>query len=143
MPQLPGLMSARAFSGCVGGVLVSGRPIGLFNFRQLSGSGCGSCGVPPVSFSTAESGTYQFDGSGYSSLPLPRYNPSNFHVAISFRTYWEEALLFVVHNPLTHDAVALELKGGYLVFTYKSRGVDITKVTTGEQYNTMDFVSID
>ena len=47
------------------------------------------------------SGVYQFDGSGFSQLPQVRLHPERLSITFRFKTFWEEALLFLTVNEVT------------------------------------------
>ena len=47
------------------------------------------------------SGVYQFDGSGYAQLPQVRFHPERLSITFKFKTFWEEALLFLTVNEVT------------------------------------------
>ena len=139
MFQVPDFISNKSFSGCVGDVYLDGKPVGLYNFRELEGSGCSGCNPVP-SPAEGENGIYQFDGTGYASREQVPYTSRFYSVIFKIKVIYEEALLFFTHNPHTGDYMAVEMKGGRVQFTFNVHGVSMAKLTTTSTYNTNTWV---
>ena len=141
MFQLPGSVISTSFSGCVGDVSFDGKPIGLYNFRELVGSACSGCSLVPLP-AAAASQVYSFDGYGYAVMPpIDKYKPNLFYVSLQFKTYWEDALLFFAYNQYNGDNIAIELVQGRVVFKFSFEGKATVVQRTLSKYNTNTWVS--
>ncbi|KAK2168856.1 hypothetical protein NP493_1214g00017 [Ridgeia piscesae] len=138
--KVPGLVTSRKFIGCIGDVSLDGKRIGLYNFRQLEGAGCSGCKTVPRE--NGVSGVYQFDGSGFSQLPQVRLHPERLSITFRFKTFWEEALLFLTVNEVTRDVMSVHLEGGHVVFQYSFHGRPSVRLQSRHRYNRNKWVTV-
>ena len=135
-------MRATAFDGCMTDVSFDGKRIGLYNFRELTGSGCQGC--LPVAGDMGDGDIrkiFSFDGFGYAKLPqVAKYNARRFIIELDFKTFWDDALLFFVHNTENGDYVSLELLNGRVVFKFSFGGESDVELMTMSRYNTNTWV---
>jgi laminin, alpha 1/2 len=87
--------------GCIHQVWLDGKPLGLWDFHSSSGpETCAACIEGPEELRQEES--YSFIGNGYSVLHYDSsapYNPYQFSVSLTFKSYDDDALLFLAINP--------------------------------------------
>ena len=120
---------------------MDGKPIGLYNFRELLGDGCSGCSLVPTSPDSAK--VYSFDGSGYAAMPQVKYRGDLLYVSLEFKTFWDDALLFFSYNQYNGDNIAVELVQGRVVFTFSFEGKTTLVLRTLSKYNTNTWVSED
>jgi laminin, alpha 1/2 len=87
--------------GCIHQVWLDGKPLGLWDFHSSSGpESCAACIEGPEELRQEES--YSFIGDGYSVLHYDSsapYNQYQFSVSLTFKSYDDDALLFLAINP--------------------------------------------
>ncbi|XP_055337185.1 laminin subunit alpha-1-like [Paramacrobiotus metropolitanus] len=139
--DVPEILS-REFYGCLGGIAIDGQQIGLWNFKHTQG--CTGC-VTSASEGGGEVGAYTFNGGGYASVPqIRRYNNKRYSIFLTFRTFDENALLFLCANdkePMG-DFISLELRDGKVVFQFYLGGNNHLLVSTNRRFNTGNFVNV-
>ncbi|XP_054830970.1 laminin subunit alpha-2 [Eublepharis macularius] len=104
------------FTGCMGETYLDGKPIGLWNFRDIEGE-CKGCAVSPQ---VADSeGTVQFDGEGHAIVSRPiRWNPNISMVMFKFKTFSSTALLMYLATQDLKDFMSIELSDGRIKVSY-------------------------
>ncbi|XP_052132560.1 laminin subunit alpha-1, partial [Frankliniella occidentalis] len=131
--------------GCVHSLELDGRPIGLWNFRTSSGS-CGACkqGVGQEH----DDQSYNFRGDGYSELRHTSASPYNkyfFSVSLNFRSFDENALLFLAVAEDQRGYVSMALHQGRVRFRigYGGQGGSFLEITTAAKYNTGNWTHVE
>ncbi|KAK3921962.1 Laminin subunit alpha-1 [Frankliniella fusca] len=132
-------------AGCVHSLELDGRPIGLWNFRTSSGN-CGACkqGVSQEH----DDQSYNFRGDGYSELRQTSTSPYNkyfFSVSLNFRSFDENALLFLAVADNRRSYVSLSLHEGKVRYRigYGSQGDSFLEITTAAKYNTGNWTRVE
>ncbi|XP_053979211.1 laminin subunit alpha-1-like isoform X1 [Hylaeus volcanicus] len=112
------LISTSGLPGCVHRVILDGKSIGLWNFITTAPDmACIACveGLEDARDDT----TYSFNGEGYAvrnRVSSGPYNKYIFGVSMNFRTYDENALLFLAFNPLNNQHIMIFLREGKVIF---------------------------
>ncbi|CAA3033141.1 Hypothetical predicted protein [Olea europaea subsp. europaea] len=157
---------------CLHHVLLDGRPIGLWNFRSQSDT-CTACieayndpsellhssqnhsdaNIPfwqPLILLRAEEvqeeQAYRFSGDGYSVLhhdSIGTYNKYLFSVSLSFRSFDENAILFLATGHQTGRFVSLVLHQGHVVFRIGYGGDASLEISTNSRYNTGNWTRLE
>ncbi|XP_046676227.1 laminin subunit alpha-1 isoform X3 [Homalodisca vitripennis] len=133
-PQL--LSTQPGLVGCLHRLVLDGRPIGLWNFRSESNNACTACieGAEEVK----DEQSYTFAGDGYVVLrheSSSAYNKYLFSVSLNFRTFDENALLFLAVSSQPDRFVSLTLSQGHVVFRIGYGGDSSLEISTVKTYN--------
>ncbi|CAB0032889.1 unnamed protein product [Trichogramma brassicae] len=140
------LIAPVGLPACVHQVVLDGKPIGLWNFlSNAPDNACRPCteGVEYMSSDVS----YSFNGKGYavrSRVNSGPYNKYTFGVSISFRSYDEDALLFLaidLDNPESH--IVIFLSEGHVVLQIAYGGGVVMKMTSSLQYNSGNWTKVD
>ncbi|XP_076245323.1 wing blister [Calliopsis andreniformis] len=140
-----GLIASNGLPGCVHQVILDGKPIGLWNFITTAlDKACKACteGVEDA----REDTVYSFNGQGYavrnrvSSAP---YNMYIFGVSLNFRTFDENALLFLAINPVNNRHIMISLREGKLVLHIGYGGNVSIEIPSKNKYNTGNWTKVD
>ncbi|XP_036145001.1 laminin subunit alpha-1 isoform X3 [Monomorium pharaonis] len=144
------LIAGNGLPGCIHQVIFDGRQIGLWNFITTAPDmACKACveGVEDARNDIA----YSFNGEGYAvrnRVSSGPYNKYMFGVSINFRTYDENALLFLAINKDNNQHIMIFLREGKVILhvgyggnislemssTYKHNNGNWTKVDAFRQY---------
>ncbi|XP_046413773.1 laminin subunit alpha-1-like [Neodiprion fabricii] len=141
----PELIASNGLPGCVHQVVLDGKPIGLWNFvTSAPDMACEACveGVEDAHDDIA----YSFNGEGYAvrnRVPSGPYSKYTFGVSITFRTFDENALLFLAVNPKNNQHVMIFLREGRVVL-HVGYGSNISiDMLSMHKYNTGNWTNID
>ncbi|GAU99875.1 hypothetical protein RvY_10813-2 [Ramazzottius varieornatus] len=135
-------IKAKGFFGCLGQIAIDGQQIGLWNYK--SGQGCAGCAAGRAAES-GDGGTFRFNGMGFASAPqIKRYNNKRYTIALTFRSFDENALLFLCANDKEPqgDFISLELRDGKVAFQFYLGGQNHLLVITSRRFNTGSFVNV-
>ncbi|EFN76045.1 Laminin subunit alpha-1 [Harpegnathos saltator] len=139
------LIAPNGLPGCVHQVILDGKQIGLWNFISTAPDmACTACveGVVDARDDIA----YSFNGKGYavrnrvSSVP---YIWSLFGVSFSFRTYDENALLFLAINPDNNQHIMIYLREGKVILHVGYGGNVSMEMSSTYKYNTGNWTKMD
>ncbi|KAM6181305.1 laminin subunit alpha-2 isoform 1-T1 [Erethizon dorsatum] len=120
------------FTGCMGETYFDGKPIGLWNFREIEGD-CKGCTVSPQVEDSE--GTIQFDGEGYALVSRPiRWYPNISTVMFKFRTFSSSALLMYLATRDLKDFMSVELADGHIKVSY-DLGSGMASVVSNQIHN--------
>ncbi|XP_059556277.1 laminin subunit alpha-2 isoform X2 [Myotis daubentonii] len=120
------------FTGCMGETYFDGKPIGLWNFREIEGD-CKGCTVSPQVEDSE--GTIQFDGEGYAMVSRPiRWYPNISTVMFKFRTFSSSALLMYLATKDLKDFMSVELTDGHIKVSY-DLGSGMASVVSNQNHN--------
>ncbi|XP_066580920.1 laminin subunit alpha-1 [Prorops nasuta] len=139
------LLAMNGLPGCVHQVILDGKQIGLWNFvSSAPDSACMAC---TEGFEDARGDiAYSFNGEGYAirnrAFSGP-YNKYTFGVSISFRTFDENALLFLAINPTNNQHVIISLREGRIVLYIKYGGNVSLEMWSNQKYNTGNWTRVD
>nr|XP_042897336.1 laminin subunit alpha-1 isoform X3 [Parasteatoda tepidariorum] len=137
--RVPRELKARNFAGCLYELVLDGKKVGLWNF--VTNQGCDGCkeGAAEV----ADFAAYSFRGDGYAILPqIKRYNKRYYVIALHFKTFDEDALLFFSPNNESGEFVSLELRGGYVVYQFSLGSQFRSVLKTTKKYNNGTWVRL-
>ncbi|XP_065339678.1 laminin subunit alpha lam-3 [Cloeon dipterum] len=138
-------ISLTHMPGCIHQVWLDGKPLGLWDFHSSSGpDSCSACIEGPEELRQEES--YSFLGDGYSVLhhdSSVTYNPYQFSVLFTFKSYDEDALLFLAINPKRDRLISLSLRQGRVHFRVDYGGSARLELSTIQNYNTGEWVRVD
>ncbi|XP_061943056.1 laminin subunit alpha lam-3 isoform X4 [Apis cerana] len=139
------LMASSGLPGCIHQVILDGKPIGLWNFVTTAPDmACEACveGVEDVSDDTV----YSFNGEGYAvrnRVSSGPYNPYRFVISINFRTYDENALLFLAINPDNNQHVIIFLREGKVILQIGYGSNVSMEMSSNFKYNTGNWTKVD
>ncbi|XP_076279706.1 wing blister isoform X1 [Lasioglossum baleicum] len=139
------LLASNGLPGCVHQVILDGKTIGLWNFITTAPDmACQACveGVEDARDDTA----YSFNGQGYavrSRVSSGPYNKYTFGVSINFRTYDENALLFLAINPENHQHIMIFLREGKVILHVGYGGNVSMEMSSKQKYNTGNWTKAD
>lgn len=120
------------FTGCMGETYFDGKPIGLWNFREIEGD-CKGCTVSPQVEDSE--GTIQFDGEGYAMVSRPiRWYPNISTVMFKFRTFSSSSLLMYLATKDLKDFMSVELTDGRIKVSY-DLGSGMASVVSNQNHN--------
>ncbi|XP_036269558.1 laminin subunit alpha-2 isoform X2 [Pipistrellus kuhlii] len=120
------------FTGCMGETYFDGKPIGLWNFREIEGD-CKGCTVSPQVEDSE--GTIQFDGEGYAMVSRPiRWYPNISTVMFKFRTFSSSSLLMYLATKDLKDFMSVELTDGHIKVSY-DLGSGMASVVSNQNHN--------
>lgn len=120
------------FTGCMGETYFDGKPIGLWNFREIEGD-CKGCTVSPQVEDSE--GTIQFDGEGYAMVSRPiRWYPNISTVMFKFRTFSSSALLMYLATKDLKDFMSVELTDGHIKVSY-DLGSGMASIVSNQNHN--------
>ncbi|XP_032674953.1 laminin subunit alpha-1 isoform X4 [Odontomachus brunneus] len=139
------LIAPNGLPGCVHQVIFDGKQIGLWNFVSTAPDmACTACveGVVDARDDVA----YSFNGKGYavrnrvSSVPYSRYL---FGISFSFRTYDENALLFLAINSDNNQHIMIYLREGRVILHVGYGGNVSMEMSSTYKYNTGNWTKVD
>ncbi|XP_043794597.1 laminin subunit alpha-2 isoform X1 [Apis laboriosa] len=139
------LIASSGLPGCIHQVILDGKPIGLWNFVTTAPDmACEACveGVEDVSDDTV----YSFNGEGYAvrnRVSSGPYNPYRFVISINFRTYDENALLFLAINPDNNQHVIIFLREGKVILQIGYGSNVSMEMSSNFKYNTGNWTKVD
>ncbi|KZC04266.1 Laminin subunit alpha-1 [Dufourea novaeangliae] len=139
------LKAMNGLPGCVYQVILDGKPIGLWNFITTAPDmACQACveGVEDARDDVA----YSFNGEGYavrSRVSSGPYNKYTFGVSINFRTYDENALLFLAINPDNNQHIMIFLREGKVILHVGYGGNASMEMSSKHKYNTGNWTKMD
>ncbi|RLU21684.1 hypothetical protein DMN91_006060 [Ooceraea biroi] len=139
------LLAANGLPGCVHQVILDGRQIGLWNFVTTAPDmACKACveGVEDARDDIA----YSFNGEGYAvrnRVSSGPYNKYMFGVSINFRTYDENALLFLAINKDNNQHIMIFLREGRVILHVGYGGNVSLKMSSTYKYNTGNWTKVD
>ncbi|XP_051174494.1 laminin subunit alpha-1 isoform X1 [Leptopilina boulardi] len=139
------LLATNGLPGCVHQVILDGKTIGLWNFVSTAPDmACQACveGVEDPRDDIA----YSFNGEGYAvrnRVTSGPYNKYTFGISLSFRTFDENALLFLAINPKNNQHVMIFLREGR-VFLHIGYGGNVSmEMYSNHKYNTGNWTKVD
>ncbi|XP_029679159.1 laminin subunit alpha-1-like [Formica exsecta] len=138
------LMATNGLPGCIHQVILDGRHIGLWNFITTAPDrACKACveGVEDARDDVA----YSFNGEGYAvrnRVSSGPYNKYMFGVSISFRTYDENALLFLAINK-DNQHIMIFLREGRVILHVGYGGNVSMEMSSTYKYNTGNWTKVD
>ncbi|XP_024867463.1 laminin subunit alpha-1 isoform X2 [Temnothorax curvispinosus] len=138
------LIAGNGLPGCIHQVILDGRQIGLWNFITTApDKACKACveGVEDVRDDIA----YSFNGEGYAvrnRVSSGPYNKYMFGVSISFRTYDENALLFLATNR-ENQHIMIFLREGKVILDVGYGGNVSKEISSTRKYNTGNWTKVD
>ncbi|XP_015607311.1 laminin subunit alpha-1 [Cephus cinctus] len=138
------LLAGNGLPCCVHQVILDGRPIGLWNFVTTApDKACQACmeGAKGEINEIA----YNFNGDGYSvrkRVLTGPYNKYIFGVSISFRTFDENALLFLALNQNNSQHVMIYLREGRVVLHIGYGGNVSMEMSSTHKYNTGNWTEV-
>ncbi|XP_054282487.1 laminin subunit alpha-1 [Macrosteles quadrilineatus] len=140
-PQL--LSTQPGLVGCLHRLELDGRPIGLWNFKS-DNNACTACieGAEEVK----DEQSFTFTGDGYVVLrqdSSSAYNKYLFSVSVNFRTFDENALLFLSVSSQQDRFVSLTLSHGHVVFRIGYGGDSSLEMMTLKRYNTGNWTRLE
>ncbi|CAK9806681.1 Laminin subunit alpha-1 [Anthophora quadrimaculata] len=139
------LIAPNGLPGCVHQVILDGKPIGLWNFITTAAEmACKAC-MEGVQDATDEV-TYSFNGEGYAvrnRVFSGPYNKYSFGVSISFRTYDENALLFLAINPENYQHIMIFLREGKVILHIGYGGNVSMEMSSKFKHNTGNWTKVD
>ncbi|XP_078049382.1 wing blister isoform X1 [Augochlora pura] len=139
------LMASNGLPGCVHQVILDGKIIGLWNFIfNAPDMACQACveGVEDARDDTA----YSFNGQGYAvrnRVSSGPYNKYTFGVSINFRTYDENALLFLAINPENYQHIMIFLREGKVILHVGYGGNVSMDMSSKHKYNTGNWTKVE
>ncbi|XP_048508975.1 laminin subunit alpha-1 [Athalia rosae] len=139
------LIASNGLPGCIHQVILDGKPIGLWNFITTAPDmACEACveGVEDARDDIA----YSFNGEGYAMrnrVPSGPYSKYTFGVSITFRTFDENALLFLAINPKNSQHIMIYLRDGRVVLHIGYGGNNSMDMLSTHKYNTGNWTKID
>ncbi|XP_050482872.1 laminin subunit alpha-1 isoform X2 [Bombus huntii] len=139
------LIASNGLPACVHQVILDGKPIGLWNFITTAPDmACEACveGVEDVKDDIA----YSFNGEGYAvrnRVSSGPYNKYSFGVSISFRTYDENALLFLAINPDNNQHIMIFLREGKVILHIGYGGNVSMEMSSNFKYNNGNWTKVD
>ncbi|XP_014204068.2 laminin subunit alpha-1 [Copidosoma floridanum] len=150
LPELqmkpPELLASNGLPGCVHQLLLNGKQIGLWNFiSNEPDDACRPCveGVENIGNDLA----YSFNGEGYavrSRVISGPYNKYIFGVSINFKTYDENAILFLAIDPDNPNGhVMIFLRDGRVVLHIVYGNNISMEMTSSSRYNTGNWTKVD
>ncbi|KAG1688573.1 Laminin subunit alpha-1 [Nymphon striatum] len=131
--NLPPEVKTKSYSGCMYELKIDGRQVGLWNFKSTDGcSGCKEGAAEEADLSSLN-----FKGMGYLSMPqISDYNAQSYSIALHFKTFDENALLFFSPNVKTGEYVSIELRDGKILYRFKIGKSTNLVLSTKQKYNT-------
>nr|XP_012147088.1 PREDICTED: laminin subunit alpha-2 isoform X4 [Megachile rotundata]XP_012147089.1 PREDICTED: laminin subunit alpha-2 isoform X4 [Megachile rotundata] len=139
----PELLANNGLPACVHQVILDGKPIGLWNFITTAPDmACQACveGVEDV-----RDDMYSFNGEGYAvknRVSSGPYNKYTFELSFNFRTYDENALLFLAINPNNNQHIMIFLQEGKVVL-HIGYGSNVSMVMSSKsKYNTGNWTKV-
>ncbi|XP_076668102.1 wing blister isoform X2 [Andrena cerasifolii] len=139
------LNATNGLPGCVHQIILDGKPIGLWNFITTAPDmACRACveGVEDARDDIA----YSFNGEGYAvrkRVSSGPYNKYTFGVSINFRTYDENALLFLAINPKNNQHIIIFLREGKVILHVGYGGNVSMEMSSKHKYNTGNWTKVD
>ncbi|XP_034944517.1 laminin subunit alpha-1-like isoform X2 [Chelonus insularis] len=139
------LLATNGLPGCIHQVLLDGKPVGLWNFiTSAPDKACKACveGVEDARDDIA----YSFNGEGYAvrnRVTSGPYNKYTFGVSISFRTFDENALLFLAINQDNNQYVMIFLREGRVILHIGYGGNISMEMSSTYKYNNGNWTKVD
>lgn len=119
---------------------VDGEPVGLWNFAHSQGD-CAGAMTGAHETTRADSGgsaAWHFSGNGYATVQKRSrlmVSRTRFSMQMIFRTFDENALLFLAVEESTNRSVSLQLQRGRLVFRVDYGNATKLELGTQQRYN--------
>ncbi|XP_039307072.1 laminin subunit alpha-1 isoform X3 [Solenopsis invicta] len=139
------LIAGNGLPGCIHQVILDGRQIGLWNFITTAPDmACKACveGVEDAKDDIA----YSFNGEGYAvrnRVSSGPYNKYMFGVSINFRTYDENALLFLAINKDNNQHIMIFLREGRVILHVGYGGNVSLEMSSTYKYNNGNWTKVD
>ncbi|XP_023288824.1 laminin subunit alpha-2 [Orussus abietinus] len=139
------LIASNGLPVCVHQVILDGKPFGLWNFVTTAPDmACEACmeGVEDARDDIA----YSFNGEGYavrSRVSSGPYNKYTFGVSISFRTFDENALLFLAINQENSQHIMIFLREGRVILHVGYGGNVSMEMSSTQKYNNGNWTKVD
>ncbi|XP_025195973.1 laminin subunit alpha-1 [Melanaphis sacchari] len=130
--------------GCLHQVWLDGRPVGLWNFKSQPSGTCSACieGAEDL----IDDGSYRFFGDGYAVLhydTTTTYNKYLFSVSLSFKTFDERSLLFIVEGSQPDQFIEIRIHDGKVVFRVSYSGYSLLEISSTSRYNTGSWTKLE
>jgi len=138
--EAPRVIKTKKFNGCLYEVTLDGKRIGLWNFKTASGChGCMEGATEP-----RDPATFQFKGhDSYALLyQITNYNVQKYLIALQFKTFDENSLLFFSGNPNTGDFISITLQEGHVLYQFSLGSTSQLQLKTRRKYNTGHWVRL-
>ncbi|XP_067203705.1 laminin subunit alpha-1 isoform X2 [Linepithema humile] len=141
----PELIATNGLPGCIHQVVLDGSQIGLWNFITTAPDmACKACveGAEDARDDIA----YSFNGEGYAvrnRVSSGPYNKYMFGVSINFRTYDENALLFLAINKDNNQHIMIFLREGKVILHVGYGGNVSMEMSSTHKYNTGNWTKVD
>lgn len=140
-----GLLSTHTgLVGCLHSIVLDDSPVGLWNFHVDHTDSCSAC-VKGIE-ETVDESEYRFNGEGYSVLQhaaKSTYNKYQFSVALKFKTYDDNAVLFLAVSIHKDRYVSLLLRDGHVVFQIGYGGESQLEMSSSRRYNDGNWTSVE
>ncbi|KAL6255156.1 hypothetical protein P5V15_013489 [Pogonomyrmex californicus] len=139
------LIAGNGLPGCIHQVILDGKQIGLWNFITTAPDmACKACveGVEDARDDIA----YSFNGEGYAvrnRVSSGPYNKYMFGVSINFRTFDENALLFLAINKDNNQHIMISLREGRVILHVGYGGNVSMEMSSTYKYNTGNWTKVD
>ncbi|XP_035736479.1 laminin subunit alpha-1-like [Vespa mandarinia] len=137
--------AVNGLPACVHQVILDGKPIGLWNFITTAPDmACEACmeGTEDIRDDIA----YSFNGEGYAvrnKVSSGPYNKYTFGVSISFRTYDENALIFLAINEDNNQHIMIFLREGRVILHIGYGGNVSMEMSSTYKYNNGNWTTVD
>lgn len=129
------LHGAAAMGIVVHQLHVDDEPVGLWNFAHSQGE-CAGAMTGAYETTTSGSGSWNFNGRGYATVQKKsRQMTTRFTMQLVYRTFDENALLFLAVDESTNRSVSLTLHRGRLIFRIDYGNAVKLEISTAERYN--------
>lgn len=143
--QVVELVGTNGLAGCVHQVVLDDRQIGLHNFVSTTGNNaCEPCveGVETV----RDDLSYHFNGEGYAlrnRVSQGPYDKYSFGVSLNFRSFDQNALLFLAIDPQSDEYVMLSLRDAKVVLQIRYGGNVSMEMVSAKSHNTGQWTKVD
>lgn len=126
---------------------VDGEPVGLWNFAHSQGACAGAvAGAHETSTSAFGSASWHFNGHGYATVQKKSrrmMSRERFAMQLIFRTFDENALLFLAVDESTNRSVSLTLHRGRLTFRIDYGNASKLEIGTAQRYNDGNWTKVE
>ncbi|KAI4466136.1 netrin/laminin-related [Holotrichia oblita] len=126
--------SMAGLPGCIHDITFNGKNIGLWEFEQTTS--CQGCSRSTIISSSTQ--IYRFNGEGFAMIKKnPVKTPQDLYISFWFKTFDENAILFLSPHTESSSYLALTLHDGHLQYEVHYNGDEIPPVIlkTQEKYN--------
>lgn len=138
-PELIASQASHPLAAIVHKLHVDGEPVGLWNFAHSQGACAGAvAGAHETSTAAFGSAAWHFNGHGYSTVQRRSrqlVKHTRFAMQLIFRTFDENALLFLAVDESTNRSVSLTLHRGRLIFRIDYGNASKLEIGTAQRYN--------